>query len=469
MIRAFIKKHRLEIVIFALALLARLVLFSVNFAHSGNDLVATIHGDDGYYELSQGIINGHGFTWDAEPPYHPNPLRPPVWPYLIAFFAKTFGTYWAVLAFELILGSLIPVLAFYVASRLFGRRVGKWTALVMCFEPYLVLFSFILYTETSFIFFFLLSMLAFLRYVDRPTLRAAVWCGVFMGLATLIKPTIQFLPALLPIGLAIMWRKQIRAESRTVRKDYLKHLLAFLLVFGVIMAPWLYRNKAEFGVWGISAQPAFNLYVYLVPTVLSIDNHTDFKTELDRHLGPQGISANEITLANSDEYKAKAYPVLLEHKLALVKSGLTTLVAFFTHDGMLTVLGYSGIPVPPLAPGTSALSLLAHPAALASAVARYAASPAIVILIMRLFWVALTGFFIFGVWRFFKGLGRRPDAAFARVVAAAALCVILYFAATTAINGAGVNARFRMPVDAFIIGFALYGLFSLKRDNTRTI
>lgn len=465
MFRTFVNKYRLEIVIFALALLARLVLFSVNFNHSGHDLIMTIQGDDGYYQLSQGILNGHGFTWDSEPPYHPNPLRPPVWPYLIALFAGTFKTYWAVFALEVILGSLIPVLALHIASRLFGLRAGKWTAFLMCFEPYLVLFSTILYTETSFIFFFLLSMLYFLKYVDQRTLRDAVWCAVFMGLATLIKPTIQFLPILLPIGLWVMWRNSSMKELAVDPKKYLKHLAAFLLVFGAIMAPWLYRNKVEFGVWGISAQPAFNLYVYLVPTVLSIDNRTDFKTELDRHLGPQGISANEITLANSDEYKAKAYPVLAEHKMALVKSALTTLVTFFTHDGMLTVLGYSGIQVPPLAPGTSALSLLAHPAALASAIAQYAVSPAILILVMRLFWVALTGFFIFGVWKFFRS---RPDG-FARVAAAAALCIILYFAATTAINGAGVNARFRMPVDPFIIGFALYGLFSLKRDNSATI
>ncbi len=418
--KSFVVKYRLEIIIFALALVARLVLFSINFSHNSHDLIPTIQGDDGYYQLS----------------------------------VKIFGSYWAAFAFEMILGSFIPVLAFWIARRLFGDRVGKWTARIMCFEPYLVLFSFIFYTETSFIFFFLVSMLFFLKYVEKQTLRNAIWFGVFLGLATLIKPTVEFLPILIPLGLRIMWRKKLT-------KEHAKHFAAFFAVFCLLLAPWLYRNHAEFGKWGISAQPAFNLYVYLVPTVLAIDNHTDFKIELDRQVGKAGISLNEITLANSSEYKTKAYAVLAQHKLALVKSGLTTLITFFTHDGMLTVFGYSGVQIPPLSAGVSALSLIAHPVQLTSVLGKYVAGPGALILIMRLFWIVVTIFFIFGAYRFVRREG--PQTA-----AVAVLCIVLYFAATTAINGAGVNARFRMPVDVFILGFALYGLFSLKRDNTPT-
>jgi 4-amino-4-deoxy-L-arabinose transferase-like glycosyltransferase len=451
----FIKKYKLEIFIFSLALIARLALFSINYANGGHNFLATIHGDDGYYELSQGILNGHGFSWDATLPYHPNPLRPPVWPYLIAFFVKVFGSYKAPFVFELLLGSMIPVLAFWIASRLFGRRVGKWTALIICLEPYLVLFSFILYTETSFIFFFLISILFFLRYVEKQTLRNAVWFGVFLSLAILVKPTVEFLPILIPIGLAVMWRKSLT-------KEHLKHLVVFIAVFVLFMTPWLYRNHVEFGKWGISAQPAFNLYVYLVPTVLAIDNHTSFQAELDKQVGKAGISADEITLTNSAQYKAKAYAVLAQHKLALVKSSLTTVVTFFTHDGMLTVLGYAGIQLPSLSAGVSALSLVAHPMQLVSVIGKYIAGPGSLILIMRLFWIVVMILFFFGVYRFFRREGMQT-------AAVAALCIVAYFAVTTAINGMGVNARFRMPVDVFILGFALYGLLSLKRDNTQTV
>ncbi len=448
--KTFIIKHKLPIIIFCIALVVRLILFSMNFAINDYELLPTIKGDDGYYELSQGILNGHGFTWDTEPPYDPNPLRPPLWPYLIAFFVKAFGTYWAVFAFEMLLGSFIPVLAFYIAKKLWNKDVGKWTAVVMCLEPYLILFSFILYTETSFIFFFLLSFLFLLKYIEKRVLRNAMWFGVFLAMATLIKPTVQFLPILVPLGLAIIWRKSLSWE-------YGKHFGAFLFVFLALLAPWFYRNKVEFGVWGISAQPAFNLYVYLVPTVLAIDNNTDFQTELNLHL-EKDFNPNTITLTNSPEYTKKALDILNEHKIAIIKSGLITLVTFFTHDGMLTVFGYSDVRFENIVT-KPAIYFIFHPGELISTIIYYSQSPAIFIFIMRFFWILVTISFIFGVWRCFRKEG-------ISTAALTALCLIIYFAATTAINGFGVNARFRMPVDVFLLGFAIYGLFSLKRDNT---
>jgi hypothetical protein len=38
----------------------------------------------------------------------------------------------------------------------------------------------------------------------------------------------------------------------------------------------------------------------------------------------------------------------------------------------------------------------------------------------------------------------------------------MYFAETTSINGLGVNARFRVPVEVFIFSFAVYGFFDIK-------
>jgi 4-amino-4-deoxy-L-arabinose transferase-like glycosyltransferase len=446
-----VTRHKIEIWIFALALILRCALFSIDFSHNDRNLIGTIMGDDGYYQLSQNIIAGNGFTFDSAPPYSPNPLRPPVWPYTIAFLASTFGSYWAVFIFEIILGSLIPVLAFYLASRMFDRRVGKWVGIILALSPYSILFSFILYTETSFIFFFLISLIFLFRYVDDQSIRNVIWFGVFLGLATLIKPTVQYLPIVVPAILWIAWRKSIT-------RDHVKQCVLFLITFLAVISPWLYRNHVEFGVWGMSAQPAFNLYVYLAPTVLSIDNGTDFKTEHRSFVKTAGFDENNISLANSSLYTSRAIDVIMDHKLALIKSGLITLVTFFTHDGMLTVFGYSGIRFENIL-SKPAITLLAHPIELVQTIGNYAMSPAIAIVAFRLFWVAVTIFFVFGVYRF---LHREQK----KVLASLIIVIIFYFAATTAINGLGVNARFRMPVETFIVGFALYGLFSLKKDNT---
>src|SRR3989344_2607695 len=111
----WIKKHRIFILIFCFAFVVRILLFFINFTNTGYDLIGAIHGDDGYYEISQGLVNGHGFTGATVEPFDPNPLRPPVWPFIIAFLVMIFGSYWAVLIFEIIIGSLISVLGMLVA------------------------------------------------------------------------------------------------------------------------------------------------------------------------------------------------------------------------------------------------------------------------------------------------------------------------------------------------------------------
>jgi hypothetical protein len=57
------------IVIFLLALAVRVVLLSVVFSHNQGQLIPTIHGDDGYYEISQNIIAGHGYSGAMHTPY----------------------------------------------------------------------------------------------------------------------------------------------------------------------------------------------------------------------------------------------------------------------------------------------------------------------------------------------------------------------------------------------------------------
>lgn len=448
----WIKVHKFEVALFCAALAVRLALFSFNFSQNSHELIPTIHGDDGYYELSQNIIAGNGFSFDTVPPYRANPLRPPVWPYLIAFFANI-GGYWLVFAVEIILASLIPVLGMHIARRLVGEKISRYVGLALVCEPYSILLSFLLYTETAFTFFLLVFLIFFLRYVEKQSVRNAVWSGVFLGLACLIKPTVQYFPILIPIAFLMLWRKHLV-------RDHIRHLLVFVVTFLLMITPWLYRNHVEFGVGGMSAQPAFNVYVYLAPTVLAIDNHTDFRTEYLSFVKGKDFDENSINLSNADFYKDEGMKVISTHKIALVKSVITSVITFFTHDGMLTILGYSGIQIPNMV-SKPIISLVTQPVELIKIIVHYVQTPAILILFMRLVWFVVTGLFVVGVALLLK----KKDV---RIPVLAGLLMILYFAATTCINGLGVNARFRVPVNVFILSFAIYALFAIKERIYRT-
>lgn len=457
----FFRQYRWESILFGTALLLRTVLFLINFQHNDAALIPTIMADDGWYQLSQSALQQHGFLGEVDPPFRPNPLRPPLWPYLIAFLASVFESYWAVTIFELLIGAFIPVLGYRLSRIIFsderGRKISIGVGLAMLLSPYPVLLSSLLYSETCFTFLLLLGLIALFRFCQEGSWRLLVWSAVWLGLATLVKPTIQYVPILVPIFLLWYFWKELTAQR-------LWQIAAFALIFTAMIAPWLVRNRVEFGVWGMSAQPAFNLAVYLVPTVLSIDNHTNFQVELDAIRKQPGFDENDITLATSQRYGSEALAIILQHKGALVQSIFNTSVTFFTHDGLLTILQYSGIVIPNIL-SKPALWLLVHePVTLLKVIGHYVLSPAIFILVFRVLWVAMTALFFFGAYRVFmqkNEQGRRTLAD--KKLLLLALCIVLYFMATTSINGLGVNARFRVPVEVFIFMFAFYGLFEARR------
>lgn len=452
MILSFYKKYKIEVMIFFLALLARTILFSINLDHNNYNLVDTIHGDDGYYEISQGILAGNGFTGDVLPPHRPNPLRPPVWPFLIAFLAKFFGSYWAVATFELIIGSLIPVLGYMITKNIFSiPKVSIGTGILMAFEPYSILLSSLLYSETIFTFLFLLFFYFLIRYFKSFTMRDLVWMSLFLGLATMSKLTIQYIPIVLIIFMLIIHHKNFGSVRW-------KNISIMLGIFLLLIIPWLGRNYVEFGKLGLSAQPPFNLYVYLVPTVLSIDNGTSFAVEHQNFVRRNNFDENNINLSNGDYYAEKALDILKDHKVALIKSSLTTIVTFFTHDGLLAVFQNAGIIIDNSTNRPALSMLFDDPLGLLKFIKAQMMGLGVLILIARLVWILITVLFIIGIIRFIRTDRTNPAVWMA-------IILVLYFMVTTAINGLGVNARFKVPVEVFLFSFALYGLFSLKRHN----
>lgn len=441
----FLKKYRIEIIIFLFALIVRLMLFFINFYFNDHNLVHTIKADDGYYELSQNIINGHGFSFDSSSPYKLNSLRPPLWPYFIALLAY-FGGYWLVFIIEILIASFIPVIGYKIAKYIIEEKMALAVAGLMIVEPYSVLLSFLLYTETSFTFFFLISLYFLVKYLRKERISYIVLSGIFLGLSMLIKPTVQYLPLLVLIYFVII-------SFRKNWKTKIVHGLLYAIATLAIVSPWLYRNYHYFNRVSMTVQPVFNLYVYLVPTVLSIDNKTNFATEIDNYVYKKGVNVLDISFVNEEFYKSQALPVIKDHKLALLKSIFITIVTFFTHDGMLTVLQYSGIKIVNIV-NVPFLQLLLRPDLLIKAIFHYLFSPAIFIILGRIVWYMITALFLFGIYKYIRNNSQKVEAVLLGLIVA-------YFAFTTTINGLGVNARFRVPVLVLIFSFAVYGFYAI--------
>ncbi|MFC1802250.1 ArnT family glycosyltransferase, partial [Patescibacteria group bacterium] len=208
----FLKENKKIVIIFLLALAIRILFFSISFYNNGGDLIDTIHGYDGYFEIANNLVDNGVFSVSSEEPFAPHPLRPPVYPYYLAGIMFIFGSYWAVVVANLLLGSLIPVLGFLLIRKVMSGKIAFGTGLLMALEPFSIILSFIFYTETVFIFLFLSFLNFFFRYFEDPSFRNIVWSAVFLGLATLVKPTTQYLPIVIPLLILLYFRKSLNRK-----------------------------------------------------------------------------------------------------------------------------------------------------------------------------------------------------------------------------------------------------------------
>lgn len=448
---SFIRSHKIELGIFVLALVVRLCYLGLALdAHEGN-LIATSKGADGYFAISQNLLSGNGFSVKESAPFIQNSFRVPLQPYFLAWSAKLFGgSYVFPLILTLLISCLLPLIAMRLVRRLSSSRVIIiGTGIFLALEPVAIAHSILFYSEPLFMLFLFLSFLYLFSYFETKRLLTLCFSAAFLGFATLTRPTTEYLPLI--VAAVLVW------ESRTLlKREVWVRAGIYLLVFCVTLAPWLYRNKAEFGVFALTPQTGVNIYANLLPSVLSIENGTTRGTEY-RKLEAQGVSGpNQTNVAEAAGYTGEAIPLLLEHPTALLLTVSIIETTFFTHDGMLEVLKLVGV-APDLFLGAPALSLLFHdPIKLLWFVGHYLTSPIILVFCMRLVWIVATLALLVGAVRYLRKEGLTP-------YAATMLAAILYFSLTTIIVGLTVTARYRLPAEAFIIPFALYGFLYLKR------
>lgn len=450
MFQVFFRNHKVEIGIFILALLVRCLYVGISIqAHQGN-FIDTVKGSDGYYAISQNILQGNGFSGDSAPPYTLNSFRPPLQPYFLAGTAALFGGYWGPLVLLLLIGSIVPLLAMRIVGYMFdSRRVVVTTGIMLALEPIAIFFSTVFYSETLFMPFFLLSILYAYKYFQDEVWQYGLLSAAFLGIATLVKTVTEYLPIVFIALFLFHFRKQLTRKRIFAAVSY-------LVVFLLVISPWVYRNYREFHTIGVTSEEGVTLYAVLIPSILALENGTTYQEEYKTWTATGVKGPNEATINLNAQYVHNAIPVLFAHPVGLALLSGNTLFSFFTGDGMRDFLEHAEVTLDKTLGRKPALFLLlSDPRSLFAVIGYYALKPAILILVLRVFWFIATILFFVGAVR----RVRRQGVTMHDLIAFGA---IFYFALITLTVGLGVNARYRLPVEFFIIPFAVYEFLYLK-------
>ena len=178
----------------------------------------------------------------------------PLYPYLLGIIFKIFKhDLFIVRLVEIIIGSLGCVLLYLIVKEIFNKRVGVIAAIIAAFYAPFIFYSGILVPTVFTVFFYLASLLIFVKAIQAPSKRRFFLFGVIAGLAIMLRASmLLFLP------LALAWVVIISADKKKALKNAALAIVGVLLV----MTPLLVRNYiVSRDIVFLTSHAGMNLYI----------------------------------------------------------------------------------------------------------------------------------------------------------------------------------------------------------------
>jgi Tfp pilus assembly protein PilN len=255
---------------FVLALLVRLI----NLALLGGDDAFFAEQDaHAYWRLSSELAQPDRF-W---PTLSSLTERMPLYPLLLAGVRHALGSNPAMVAIIQAVIDAGTCALIAALGALISPLTGLIAGILAALSATLVVFSSQILTDSLFLFFFTLMLLAGAHFLLRPTAGLAALAGLAGGLALATRPVVA---ALLAAAVPLVF---IIALVR--RRSLAPALAATLLFAGGAVAPiapvWL-RNVVHYGSFALSSQPGDHLAIWIVPLVTERADGTPYQATVDR-------------------------------------------------------------------------------------------------------------------------------------------------------------------------------------------
>ena len=153
------------------------------------------------------------------------------------------------------------LLVYRIASQ-FDHRFAIPATIAAAINPTQVVMAGLAYSDTPFVAFVALSMLASLRWLAMPSGRNALLIGISLGAAALFR--VLILPwgfiSIVFLGIVALCRGQFRLREAT-------QLAAAAVVLALAVAPIVLRNYTQYGALALTPQNGMHLTRWVVPLV----------------------------------------------------------------------------------------------------------------------------------------------------------------------------------------------------------
>jgi len=240
--------------IFLLSLTLRLIFFVFIYDHPQR---AFEPDSFGYVRLAESLLDTQTF---------PSIFRTPGYPFFIATIYSIFGKFpQTVLLFQYFFDSLTALFVVFIFMKISGHaRYSYMAGLIYAANPFAIFYSGMMLSETLFGFLLLIAVYFFiLSLKSHKKKRYFIISAFFLALGTLCRPISLFLPLLIaPFTLL----------GKFPLREKLLHLLLFIMVFIISIAPWFLRNYQNYGRCTLSTVSDINIFYYEAPAIKLVND-----------------------------------------------------------------------------------------------------------------------------------------------------------------------------------------------------
>jgi len=189
---------------------------------------------------------------------YPDLFRPPLYPAFLAFIFTLGGSPETVRVLQVLLSTITIFLVFRIASASYGVRVARLAAGLFAFDPVLVGFSHLLWSETLFILIVLCAVNLLIADSGLQRRRRLFFAGTLLGMAALTRPQILTFAPFLLIWIVVQTSRRGRSGRSKEEGTHLgaggsawRASAIILLGCATIVLPWSVRNLITTGTMTI--------------------------------------------------------------------------------------------------------------------------------------------------------------------------------------------------------------------------
>jgi len=343
------KDRKIKIILFSIAMLVNLSMFFYLYASRGQGFFNPLtQGTDQteYGRIAINLVEHGSFSVAESAPYIPNPARTPIFPLFLSFSYLLTGGFILATLLNIVISAITAIIVFEIAFLITKRpKPAFMSGLIFALLPYKIYLSSLIMADIMFMFFFSLFILFFCKMIIRETsfnIKNAILVGSLLGLSVLVRPVTQFF-IVVPIFVGLFFFKE----------DFKKRVFVSVLMFGsfiFILSPWLLRNEVHFGEPFLSSIGRYHMYVsYLAPWqayregVSRDEKHREVSEYIESKYGKDAMYNIEASTELSKIAKKEILSAPLNYLFFHISA---TPIYFLNNDFILTVREAFNIKLP---------------------------------------------------------------------------------------------------------------------------